>query len=79
MKTLYMMYAIIFKGVSVARYSDSKTSDLSIDVHWWAHNEPQDPHGGTNGESVKADTPQEAVWLLMLKVRGNNTLKSVHT
>jgi len=60
MKTLYMIYAILFKGVSVLRTAD----DFGKNIMWNAHDEPQDGYGGHNGKWEEAKTPQAAVWKL---------------
>ena len=60
MKTIYFIYAVLFKGVSVIRiYCDG-----GLSCYWVAHNEPQDGYGGYNGKWVESDSPVNAVWKL---------------
>lgn len=66
MKPLYLIYAILAKGVSVLRVVDYPNPEVT----WCAHDKPQDGYGGHDGKWVTAKTPQEAVWKLRKVLRG---------
>lgn len=66
MKTLYMLYAIIFKGISVLRIADDWEQK---DISWNAYNLPLDESCCHNGKWAEGDTPQEAVWNLRIKMK----------
>lgn len=61
MKTIYLIYAILVKQISIIRL------DRDLDgknIIWAAHDNPQDGYGGTNGRWEEGLTPQEAAWKL---------------
>lgn len=61
MKTIYMIYAILFKNVSVLRYDENLDG---LNIIWAAHDQPQDGQGGHNGKWAEGPTPQDAAWNL---------------
>lgn len=58
-KTIFMIYAVLFLHVSVIRIET-----MDGESFWSAHDQPQDGYGGHNGKWVNADTAKEAVWEL---------------
>jgi hypothetical protein len=61
MKTIYLIYAILYKQVSVLRVDEDMRGKKIV---WAAHDKPQDGYGGHNGKWAEGSTPQEAVWNL---------------
>lgn len=60
MKTIYLIYAILFKDVSVIRIDDNLDGK---NIKYAAHDKAQDGYGGTNGAKWSfAGNPQDAVW-----------------
>lgn len=59
MKTIFMIYAILFMKVSLVRIET-----VDGELFWAAHDMPQDGYGGHNGKWSEATTVREAVWNL---------------
>jgi len=60
-RTIYFIYAVLFKKVSVIQID----ADFTGNIVWAAHSGPQDGHGGWNdGDWVERDTAINAVWAL---------------
>jgi hypothetical protein len=60
-KTIYFLYALLFKGVSIMQIDE----DFTGNIKWAALDVPQDGAGGHNsGNWVEADTAINAVWKL---------------
>lgn len=67
MKTIYFLYAILFKRVSIIQICE----DWGIPgaaIKWGALDSPQDGYGGHSGTWVEAPTAIEAVWKLRNKL-----------
>lgn len=61
MKTIYFIYEILFKEVSIMQID----ADFTGNIVWAALDAPQDGRGGHNeGNWVEAKTAIEAVWKL---------------
>jgi hypothetical protein len=69
MKIIYLIYAILVKGISVIRvFSESG-------VVYAAHDKPQDGYGSHSGSWATGLTPQEAAWNLKRLTHKQDTRK----
>jgi hypothetical protein len=68
MKTIFMIYCILFKGVSIIATKDNIDDD-NEPITWNAHTGVQDGYGGHNSKWSCAPTKQDAVWFLFHKVK----------
>lgn len=61
MKTIYFLYAMLFKKVSVMQIDEDLDGK---NICWAALDTPQDGYNGHNGTWVESDTAINAVWSL---------------
>ena len=63
MKTIFMLYCILFRNVSIIATKENIDNCLEP-VEWNAHTGAQDGRGGHNSKWATGETKQDAVWNL---------------
>ncbi len=73
MKTLYLIYVILIKKVSIIRITRENKSYI-----WAAHDKSQDGYGAHSGNWAEGSTAQKAVWNLRKNQMKKNENKTKH-